>query len=140
MRKPVHVMCEQQRRMYMYTSHLQTWHWAHFDLSPCRVEVLVHALHIGEMFLVAKGLSKSHRSIVGRWIKFLKPHYARPLPVPTGALGKTTMFFFLQTKTRVRSTGRHYRQMRRKNIFGTKKLHLAKTNGERKFFSKNIGT
>ena len=35
---------------------------------------------------------------------------------------------------RVRATGRHYRQMRRKNIFGTKKppFFLAKTSGEKK--------
>ena len=33
---------------------------------------------------------------------------------------------------RVRATDRHCRQMRRKNIFGTKKHHLAKTNGEKK--------
>ena len=33
---------------------------------------------------------------------------------------------------RVRATGRHNRQMRRKNIFGTKKCHLAKANGEKK--------
>ena len=41
---------------------------------------------------------------------------------------------------RVRATGRHYRQMRRKNIFGTKKHYLAKTSSEKKFSSKKIGT
>ena len=44
-----------------------------------------------------------------------------------------------QIKNRVRATGRHCRQMRRKNIFGTKKLYLAKTSGEKKF-SQRIGT
>ena len=34
---------------------------------------------------------------------------------------------------RVRATDRHCRQMRRKNIFGTKKNDLAKTSGEKKF-------
>ena len=38
---------------------------------------------------------------------------------------------------RVRATGRHYRQMRGKNIFGTKKHCLAKTSGEKKISSKN---
>ena len=33
---------------------------------------------------------------------------------------------------RVRATDRHCRQMRRKNIFGTKKYDLAKTSGEKK--------
>ena len=38
---------------------------------------------------------------------------------------------------RVRTTGRHYRQMGKKNIFGTKKHLLAKTSGEKNFSSKN---
>ena len=42
--------------------------------------------------------------------------------------------------TRVRATGLHYRQMRRKNIFGTKKHYLAKTSGEIKSLLKKIGT
>ena len=33
---------------------------------------------------------------------------------------------------RVRTTGHKCRQMRRKNIFGTKKIHLAKTSGKKK--------
>ena len=36
-----------------------------------------------------------------------------------------------KTERRVRATGRNCRQMRRKNIFGTKKFHLAKTSGEK---------
>ena len=36
------------------------------------------------------------------------------------------------TGSRVRATSRHYRQMRRKNIFGTKNHYLAKTSGEKK--------
>ena len=32
----------------------------------------------------------------------------------------------------IRATDRHCRQMRRKNIFGTKKYDLAKTSGEKK--------
>ena len=43
------------------------------------------------------------------------------------------------TSTRVRATGRNCRQMRRKNIFGTKKIYLAKTSGEKKFSSEKIG-
>ena len=39
----------------------------------------------------------------------------------------------------VRATGRHYRQMRRKHIFGTK-YYLATTSGKKKFSSKKIGT
>ena len=38
---------------------------------------------------------------------------------------------------RVRATGRNCRQMQRKNIFGTKKIYLAKTSGEKKFSEKN---
>ena len=33
---------------------------------------------------------------------------------------------------RVHATGRNWNQMWRKNIFGTKKYHLAKTSGEKK--------
>ena len=33
---------------------------------------------------------------------------------------------------RIRATGRHYRQMRIKNIFGTKNHYLVKTSGEKK--------
>ena len=39
---------------------------------------------------------------------------------------------YLGMLCRVRATGRHHRQMRRKNIFGTKKHYLAKTSGEKK--------
>ena len=38
-----------------------------------------------------------------------------------------------RTGIRVCATGRHYRQMRRQNIFGTKKHDLAKPSGEKKF-------
>ena len=46
----------------------------------------------------------------------------------------------MQTQSaRVRATGRNCRQMRRKNIFGTKKFYLAKTSGEKIFSSEKIG-
>ena len=42
---------------------------------------------------------------------------------------------------RVHATGRHYRQMRRKNIFGTKKkTSFGETSGEKIFSSKIVGT
>ena len=44
----------------------------------------------------------------------------------------TVCWVSLLLHSRVRATDRHCRQMRRKNIFGTKKYDLAKTSGEKK--------
>ena len=47
-------------------------------------------------------------------------------------LGEVSFLGYKVGKLRVRATGRNCRQMRRKNIFGTKKIYLAKTSGQKK--------